>query len=338
MKHPNGYGSVFKLSGNRRKPWAVRITTGWTDEGKQIYKYLNYYKTRQEAILALAKYNDDPYDVDKNRITFSEMFDMYMDSRRETSEKAYYGLMMSYNLSESLHDKRFTQIRTNHLQSVIDNCGKSYSTKLAIRSLYNQMYKFAIPNDLAHKNYAQFVKLPKKKNLNERRPFTLDEINLLWENVDKKEFADAVLVMIYTGMRPGEVVDIKVKDINLDERYLIAGIKTDAGRDRIIPLHKKIVPIIEKRLENSNNILSFFDGKALSYATLRNRFNDLMDDLGMDHRPHDCRHTFATLMDNAGANKLSIKTIMGHSIDDITDGTYTHKDIAQLIKAIDLLD
>ena len=70
----------------------------------------------------------------------------------------------------------------------------------------------------------------------------------------------------------------------------------------------------------------------------RDNFLKTMEQLEMDHKPHDCRHTFATLMDNVGANKLSIKRIMGHASKDITDKVYTHKDTEELKKAIDLLD
>ena len=63
MKHPNGYGSIFKLSGNRRNPFAVRITTGWDDDGKQVYEYLGYFPSRKKAMVALADYNNNPYDL-----------------------------------------------------------------------------------------------------------------------------------------------------------------------------------------------------------------------------------------------------------------------------------
>lgn len=337
MKNPNGYGSVFKLSGNRRKPWAVRLTVGWTDEGKQKYKYLGYYETRPEAISALAKYNDNPYDVDANRLTFSEMYKMYMESRRETSRSNFNKLTMSYNLSEPLHDKRFAELRKVHMQKVIDECGKSYWTKTAIRTLYNQMYRFALQNDLVHRNYAQFIEMSKGENLTKRVPFSKDGINLLWDNLDK-ECVSASLVMIYTGMRPGEVIGIETKNVFLEERYLIAGIKTDAGKDRLVPIHKRIEPLIKDALDVSDDILSFFDGQTFAYETLRVKFRELMDELGLEHRPHDCRHTFATMMDNVGANKVSIKKIMGHSLQDITDAVYTHKDTDELLKAVDLLD
>lgn len=339
LKNPNGYGSIFKLGGKRRKPWAVRLTVGWTDEGRQQYKYLGYYKSRPEAIAALADYNNAPYNLDANRVTFSEMYDMYISSRRDLTEQNLGILRMSYNLSEPLHEMKFAEIRRNHMQQVIDNCDKSWSTKDKIKSLYNLMYRYALENDLVHKNYAQFVVVPPNDKPTRRKPFTHKEIELLWDSVSKVEFVDVPLIMIYTGMRPGELISIKTDNIHLDKRFLIAGIKTKAGIDRTIPIHKRILPLIEKRLNNSDDILSFFDkDSAGNYDALRYRWRRLMKELGLEHLLHDCRHTFATLMDNVGANKLSIKRIMGHSSKSVTDSIYTHKDLEQLIKAIDLLE
>ena len=79
MRNPNGYGSIFKLSGNRRKPFAVRITKGYTDEGKQIYKYLSYHNTRRESMQALAAYNTTPYNVDENNVTFGELYEKWKE-------------------------------------------------------------------------------------------------------------------------------------------------------------------------------------------------------------------------------------------------------------------
>ena len=77
MKLPNGYGSVTKMSGKRRKPYAARITTAWTDGGKQVKKYIGYFKTRQEAIKALADYNENPFDLATKKITFAEVFERW---------------------------------------------------------------------------------------------------------------------------------------------------------------------------------------------------------------------------------------------------------------------
>src|SRR5699024_6368908 len=142
-----------------------------------------------------------------------------------------------------------------------------------------------------HKNYAQFVVVPPNDKPTNRKPFTHDEIELLWNNVNKVEFADVPLIMIYTGLRPGELIGIEVPNIFLEERYLIAGIKTRAGKNRTIPIHRRISPLIEKRLSMSTDILSFFDvNSSGNYDALRYRWRRLMKKLGLKHLPHDCRH------------------------------------------------
>lgn len=63
----------------------------------------------------------------------------------------------------------------------------------------------------------------------------------------------------------------------------------------------------------------------------------LMETFGFNHNPHDTRHTFAIRMDDAGANKLCIKMILGHSVKDVTDKVYTNKTIEKLQEAVRLL-
>ena len=119
---------------------------------------------------------------------------------------------------------------------------------------------------------------------------------------------------------------------HIDNKYLIAGVKTEAGIDRIIPLHDKILQISEKVYLNNR--------KELSYQQYNKAFKKVMNilNLNSEHTPYDCRHTFATRMDNAGANKLCIKIIMGHAIQDITDNVYTHKSLKELLEAVNLLE
>lgn len=345
LKNPNGYGSVFKLGGNRRRPWAVRITVGWTDEGKQVYRYLGYYKSRTEAMMALAEYNKNPFDLTKGKATFAQIYEWMMkekfpDGPTEKQRSNYLGYQASFKKAEKLHDKYFVDLRKKDLQEVIDNCDRSHGTKRKIKVLFNQMYKYAMEHDLVSKDYSQFVELGPNDSQSYRKPFTKEEIQKLWDNVERDEFIKNILILIYTGLRPGELIEIKTKDVNLEERYMRGGFKTEAGTNRLIPIHKKILPFIKEKVEQGNEYLvTKKDGTPMSYHNFyRDNFLKTMEQLEMDHRPHDCRHTFATLMDNAGANKLSIKRIMGHASKDITDKIYTHKDIEELKKAIDLLD
>ena len=73
MKLPNGYGSVTKLSGNRRNPYMARVTLGRDDYGRLVRKTLGYYHTRKEALSALANYNRDPYDLAAEPGEFSDL-------------------------------------------------------------------------------------------------------------------------------------------------------------------------------------------------------------------------------------------------------------------------
>ncbi|GIP65693.1 hypothetical protein J32TS6_42480 [Virgibacillus pantothenticus] len=144
---------------------------------------------------------------------------------------------------------------------------------------------------------------------------------------------------VTTGLRPGELVEVKNENIHLNKRYFRGGFKTEAGTNRVIPIHKKVHKLIEDRMDPSNEyLITNYEGNKLSYYVYyHEKFKKIMQQLELKRKPHDCRHTFATLMDNAGANKLSIKRIMGHADKDITDKVYTHKDIEQLLIAIDML-
>lgn len=341
MRHANGYGSVYKLSGNRRRPFIVRITIGWNKaERKQLYKTLGYYETQKQAISALAEFNKNPYSIDAVSITFSELYEKWFARKEDKiSASNINGYKMAYNICKPLHDLRFVILNTDHLQDIIDNCGKGYDTLRKVRVLFNQLYDYAMEKDIVSKNYAEYIDMPEKDEDTNRRPFTDAEIKLLWENVGRIDYLDTVLIMIYTGMRIGELLIIKNSDIHLAERYMRGGIKTPTGKNRVIPINRKIHDFISSRMDPSNEFLVLNSlGKQMKYENYKaEKWASIMEQLGLDHNPHDCRHTFATLMDNAGANKLSIKRIMGHASQDITDKIYTHKDIEELIKAIDLI-
>jgi integrase len=340
MRNPNGYGSITKLSGKRRNPWMVRITTGYKDDGVQIRKVLGYYKDHPAAIKALAEYNANPYDINVSKVTFADVYEKWSDKKYEKiSHSNVNGYKLAYKLSSDLHDMRFVDIKSEHLQEVIDTCGKGYDTLRKIRVLYNQLFKYAMEKDIVSKDYSKYIELPDDDDESSRKPFTKEEIQKLWDNVDNMDYIDTVLIMIYTGLRPGELVLIETAKVNVEARTMIGGLKTKAGKNRVIPINKKILPFIEQRVAAGYDYLvPNENGGPMSYYTYYDgKFKPIMEQLQMDHKPHDCRHTFATLMDNAGANKLSIKRIMGHASQDITDKVYTHKDIEQLLMAVDLI-
>ena len=344
MRLPSGYGSVIKLKGNRRRPYQARITKGRTDTGRIIYGTLGYFPTQKEALSALEEYNKNPYDLEENKITFAEVFEKWSKNHFEkVSDSAVVNYNNAYNkYCQSLYNMRFKDIRLSHLQGIIDNCGMAHPTRAVIKTLFNVLFKFAVSNDICDKNYAQYVDVGKREGKINRKPFTDDEIQKIFDNVDKMEYINTLAIMIFTGLRISELLDIKIQNVYLDKRYMIGGMKTEAGRDRIIPISKKIEPFIKEYYEKNKDkeflIVNSF-GKQMKYSNYRReKWDNIVEKLGMEqHRPHDCRHSFATLMDRAGANPLCIKRIMGHAAPDLLGKTYTHKDIEDLINAIDLI-
>ncbi len=336
MRNPNSYGSVIKLSGKRRHPFAVRITSGWTDKGKQIYKYLGYYKTRQEAMIELASYNAKPYDVDMHHSTFEEIFEKWSDQKFPTlSHQSVSSYSIAFKHLKPLHKLKMTEIRTRQLQEVFDNCNKGSVTKNNMKIVCNQVFTYSIKHDIIEKNYARYIELGKKDEKRLKQPFTRSEIADLWSKVDNTPNIDLALILIYTGTRPSELLKMKTENIHLEKRYMQGGIKTKAGKNRIIPINEKIYPLIKKRYNKNNDFLVIVDevNKEVTYSIFKKRWNDL----NLNHSPHECRHTFASLMDSAGANKVSTKKIMGHTTQDMTDGVYTHKTINELIKAVNMI-
>ena len=183
MRNPNGYGSVFKLSGNRRNPFAVRITKGWTDDGKRIYKYLSYHATRKEAMQALASYNANPYNVDESDITFGELYERWKDRHfKNISKNTIKGYETSYGYCKPIFDMKIKDIRIVHLQNLIDGLNKNYGSLKVMKTLLNQLFKYAMELDIIQKDYSKFLKIGKHKVIKQKSIFTDDEISILWRN------------------------------------------------------------------------------------------------------------------------------------------------------------
>ena len=350
MKLPNGYGSVYKLPGNRRKPWAVRITVS-RKEGKDgkthwKYKYLGYYETQSDALVALAHFNENPYDLDANKITFAEVFEKWSaEHYPKVSKSNVQGYNASYLLCEPIKDMRFNDIKKSHLQGVVDDSGKNYPTLRKLKVLFTMLYKYAMQNDICSKDYAQYVDINQYKDRNpnkyDRKPFSTDEIESVWKWKDTNEYFTVVLMLIYSGVRISELLDLKKSDVNLEERWFdVVASKTEAGI-RKVPIAQKMMPYFEYWMTKNDceYLLSTPDAKHFEYRNYYDSYwKPMVNQIGMpDHRPHDTRHTTVTLLTAAGVDDKIIKKIVGHKGQGVTEIVYTHFEIQQLIDAIDLI-
>lgn len=365
-RRSNGEGSVSYDS--RRKRYRAKVTIGWeideeTGKTKQIVKTLgSNYKTKGEASAALAQYLKNPYDLDNKDITFSQLYQVWFDEFIKDHESHRYRIMSAYKYCSSIYNKKMREI------SILDmkNCiykgtatvtrGKykgedklaSPSTKESMKYIFNHMFAYAVEARIVDKNFAREFTLDKKvfkekeDNRKEKIPFSEEELGKLWQSIEFVPFTDMIVYACYSGWRPSELISLKIVDVDLDQNFIRGGIKTTAGKNRLVPIHPLVKPIIEKYYNEAISVGSNYlfndvtkkKGMGLSYDQYLSRFNNAMELLKfrLDITPHYTRHTFITKAKSRSVNMNDniLKLIVGHEIGDLTEHVYTHREIEDL--------
>ena len=325
MRLPNKYGSVKKLSGNRRKPYVVC-------EGKSgCQKIIGYTATKEEGLTLLAKYNNTPWDLQASKITLDELFKLWVEKRgTKLGQHNFKSLKSAYIHCTKLSDMPYKEIKAFHMQDCIDTCGRKYSTQSAIKNLWGHLDRFALELDIVTTQYSNLLTsepVPESPKI----PFSETEIAILWQNINKP-WVDSVLFLIYTGYRISEMFSLTKDKVDLNEWTLKGGVKTLAGKNRIVPIHSKIKNIVKTHFYKSTSEYIFeIDGKPLYYSRYQKScWQPLMTALNLSHSPHECRHTFRSRLDSVGANQVCIDKMMGHVSAGTGKKVYTHKEIEEL--------
>lgn len=393
MRNPNGYGCVKKLNGNRRKPWVaipyqgyrtnikktkdeIQFLKDYIDEDlfrqvqeqylsskvvpvtRQYQKPIGYYATKKEAIIALAEYNKNPYDLDKANTTFEQIYSHLKSTKHDKMKQAAKTSRTSaYAKFESIKDRKIREINHNMMQAVIDeNSNLSVPTQRNMITLCREIFEFALKNDLCEKDYSQFLEVSSAKESKNRVAFSPQEIKTVWENIDYVtdiakakssnpvqglNLMDTVLLMIYTGVRIGELLSVEKEDVHIEDRYItIRGTKT-ANAMRYVPIHKDLVDIVKKMAERADKwLITTTKGKQMNYAQYMQFFTHMNEKFNMKHEPHECRYSFATYSAECDMDSRMRGFIMGHSQGNITDDVYTDisKLIPKMVKEIEKYD
>lgn len=270
----------------------------------------------------------------RNTITLRQLFNEWLPIHSQSiSRSAVNSYHIAFKHISNIADMPITDIHFQHLQNVIDSMhvkGLSYSSCKKVRTVLNQLFNYAIIRDYPVTNYALHLNLGPNRPTIKRRVFTRQQINKLWA-IDTS-YSRMILLLLYTGLRIGELLNLRKQDINRRSSYLIVRhAKTKAGEGRIIPIHHRIMPLIEQVYCGVDDYLF-----TISYTTFRKHFQDIMKHLNCKHTIHDTRHTFASLLD-AVAPPNALRSLLGHKQGDITTRVYTHKTIRELRKTIELL-
>lgn len=328
---PNGMGSIQRLSGKRAKPFAAYPPTkDFHLNGSAVrLPAIGYYTEWHEAYQALMEYNKDPSSA--SNLTFSEVFDLYFEEKYTTSKKTLsvasrQSTRAAFSNCAPLHGRRFKDIVASDLQAILDNCPLKHSSLELILSLFKGMYRYARKNNICREDYSQYVTINIPDDDEKGEPFTPEELAILWAHKDDLA-VQMILIMIYSGFR---IKAFETIDVNLKERYFRGGVKTAAGKNRIVPIHDAIYGFAA----SPDCLINGFKVQAFRTRS----FHPALQSLGISkttggktHTPHDCRHTFSWLCDKYHVDDVSKHMLMGHSMgNDVEKSVYSHRTMDEL--------
>lgn len=336
-KRGNGQGTVYRRESGK---WQAEITLGYyVKNGRKYRKKATKggFEKKKDALAYIAAMQAGM--TPKPNITICELWEMF---QREKMEKLGNSKRKAYRtaykkIGDEIGFRNIADLTVPDLQAVVDKFGTSYYTKLDIKNLLSHLYKIAMRDDHVEKNKASYIQLPEYIR-NEREVLTEEEIERIWEDyrTSPTPITAHILVMLYTGMRPGELLTIEQRNIHLDEQYLTGGIKTEKGRKRRIILPDKIMPVIRYMMEIG------VDGKLTSFRTayfFRTAWAKKREELGLreELQPYCCRHTYVTRLTALKLSPAMLQELAGHE-DYETTLSYTHLSVDDRLAEVNRLD
>lgn len=324
LKRANGTGTVYKLQGRRRRPWTAA-------KNKTV---IGYYETKTAALEALNRLAGRSLD-ERYNMTFSDVFEAWKaEHYRDIGEKSVSAYNRAYAIFEPLHQKKFRTIKTADFQAVIDkHMGKSNSAVSKYKLLASQLSEWAIREELITTNFASFIRVPEKVK-KEKEIFTDSDIEKL--EADGSETAKIVLMLIYTGMRIGELFSLPLEDYH--ETYVVGGEKTEAGRNRVIPIRPEGRGYFAYFAAQADGplLLSGYTGDKVAENFRKRNYYPLLDRIGIERKtPHATRHTYASRARKDGMPPEILQKILGHADYSTTANIYVHTDIEELVRAVE---
>lgn len=349
-KRANGTGSIYYRKDSKTKPWYVASTI----TGKRVY--VGGFATRTEAVKALTDYESAP--TSNINITFAQLHERWLKTKayQKLSDDAKSSYNAAWVKLKPLQNRKFRDLKTFDFQSIVNYyenphheegaggklkyllpngkgtykvtnkpkmCdGLKFSALHKIKVFATKIYKFALEQDIALKNYGEFIELPEPDETNASR-FTEVQLELIRQNIGKVPYADYAYIMCYLNFRVSEFLSLTTEQFHISEQgipYFVAGIKSEAGKNRLIPIHPKIQKMVTECINHHGETIFCRLGEDFGKPMnkdyfLKYAFRPAMQAMGLGNEftPHSCRRTFSTRMSAAGAREEDIIALMGHA-------------------------
>ena len=334
-KRGNGQGTVYKRPCGT---WAAQVTLGYyMQDGVKKRKTAQKYgfKTKKDAVAYIqALFNPSE---SRKVITLSELWELFQSelSSLSTSKQTAYRIAWKKIRSE-VEYRNIDSFSVPELQELIDEAASSYYTRRDIKTLLSHMYKIAIRDDYTDKNRTAYIKLPKLEKT-ERQIFSPQDKQVLWDSFQKAPsgIVAGMLTMLYTGIRPGELLTIRTENVHLQEHYMTGGIKTTKGKNRKIILPDKLLSVIRYLLDHSKReLLLWYSCSDDFYTDWKDKRTELKINDALT--PYCCRHTYITNLTALKVSPAMLQELAGHEDYDTTL-EYTHLSVQDRLTEVNRL-
>lgn len=331
----NGQGTAYKRDNGK---WAAQYRHAAGD-GKMISVYKGGFETKKAALDWLANLHTvQRTDPD---ISFGALYEKWIDRHSErVGQSTIDCYRAAYRYFAELARLPFARLTTEQLQRCVDECPHGTRTKENMKALCTSMYKYAHEIGVADQDYGQHIYIKREKSPAEKRAFTDAELDTLFKLQPTIPDLDIVLILCYTGFRINELLRLKKEDYDPGLNCLRGGGKTKAGTNRLVTVSPKIRPFIAERCLQAAPGAALFryeNGAQMQpngYARIQKK---ILEQAGVRNlTPHECRHTFATLMKRVEGLKEDKKRLIGHASDAMLEH-YTHADVKELARITDQL-
>ena len=347
----NGMGTAFK----RGRTWYAQVTIGHKAverDGKIAYQSIRVTKggfaTKRDALLYCPTLKAEASKKKHvNYLTMRQIYDAWMPTHEtKVSRSTMDCYKAAFKYFAPIHDYPFNEIDLDDLQECVDECPKGRRTKENMKALAGLLCKYAIPRHQTDLNYAEYI-YTGNDGRTSYSPLNKGEIDKIRDAIGKVPHAEDIYTLIYTGFRPTELFNL-TKDCYKDG-VLYGGIKTEAGKNRAVPVSPRIKEIIENKLsQNWDLIFPKDDGSPMTARYFRDAiFYPVLAAIGIQpiptkdsppkYVPYSCRHTFANMIKLAEGSDKDKAGLMGHEDYTTTKRMYQTAEIDAMKAIIDQL-
>ncbi|MGG0938710.1 tyrosine-type recombinase/integrase [Brevibacillus centrosporus] len=343
--------------------YRVTFDYGKKPDGGRDRRYKNVDTLEEaEKLLIEFKYNKQRnLLVQSNKMTLAEFLEHWLDNcvenkKEETTIYGYKNIIFNHVIP-FLGDVELQKLQPAHIEQyynkhLIKEKGLSPNTVIKHHAIIKKALKYALKHQLVHRNVADLVELPSKKEF-EGKYYTQEQLLTLLNLVLGTKIEVPVYLASYLGLRRQEICGLKWENVDFTNRIIhIKKVRVSAGKEtvtknpktkkskRVLYIEDELFEVLQKckarydknrkllgsEFENSGYVFTKSNGKTYKVNYITDLFKEFLQKNDLPQiRLHDLRHTFASILYDVGVDLKSISEALGHSNVGTTDKIYTHR-------------